>query len=260
MSWKRLLILGAVSIAAAIVSGCANYVVTEGQSQTAKPNINGIWYRYPSPYGEFDEESFLESDPPPPGGTPNLKEPFASQWEARRKKRAAAFKAGTPLVDPSTLCLPEGMPTIMGAIYPIEILQTPRQVTVLAEFLSQTRRIYMGKTPPAMDDVDPSYNGYSVGQWEGDTLVVETTGIREDVLFFEMPHSSKMKITERIRLSGADSLENLVVIEDPDFLIEPYSFTYGYKREEPDYEITEYICDNNQSYIDMDGSVQMRLE
>lgn len=227
-------------------------------AKKAAPDIMGVWEIYPDPFAG-DENTFLEL--PVPNGGPKLKEPYAGQWKARRADRDAKLKAGTPLADPSTLCLPEGMPAIMGAIFPLQILQTPGQVTVLAEFLTQTRRILLDKTMPPDDELSPNYYGYSVGHWEGDTLVVVTRGVREDVQFFEIPHSARMQITERIRLTGPDLLEDQIVIEDPDTLVEPYRVTYGYKRN-PDYEIKEYLCDKEDPLfkVNADGTVSMKTD
>lgn len=221
----------------------------------ATPDFSGTWVRYPDPYeglGQFPE------DPPPPDGGPKLREPYASAYKKLNQRKAAALKAGKPLATPSTLCLPEGMPTIMAAVEPIEILQTPRQIVVLAEFLTQTRRIYINEKMPALEDISPGYNGYSVAHWEGDTLVVRTIGVREDVMFYAIPHSSQMKITERLRLTAPGLLENRITIEDPTILAKPYAFTFGYKRD-PEYRIAEYICDNNRNRFDADGGVSLEV-
>ncbi len=215
------------------------------------PDIMGVWELYPSP---FKTDADVFKDLPVPNGGPDLKEPYAAQWKALRAKRAADLKAGTPLVDASTLCLPEGMPTIMGAIYPIQILQTPGQVTVLAEFLSQTRRIYLDTKMPKPDDIAPSYYGLSVGHWEGNTLVVKTRGIRKDVKFFEIPHSINMAVTERISLTAPGRLRDEIVIDDPRVLKKPYRVTFTYKRNDH-YRIMEYICQRDPHLvINKDGT------
>tara|TARA_A100001391_G_scaffold119169_3_gene80991 strand:- start:25055 stop:25858 length:804 start_codon:yes stop_codon:yes gene_type:complete len=224
--------------------------------QTAEPNITGVWEIWPDPFAG-EENTFLEL--PVPGGGPKLREPYATEWKALRDERDAMLRAGTPKVDPSTQCLPEGMPMIMGAIFPIEILQTPGQVTVLAEFLTQTRRIYLDKPMPPIEELNPNFYGYSVGHWEGDTLVVTTKGVKEDTEFFEIPHSVNMTITERIRLTGPDLLEDEITIDDPERLLEPYTFTYGYRRN-PDYVIQEYFCEAVDPLLKFneDGTVEMR--
>jgi len=223
----------------------------------ATPDFSGTWERYPDPYAAFSDSPFAE-DPPPPAGGPKLKEPYASAYKKLNQRKAEAKKKGKPLADPSTQCMVEGMPTIMGAIYPIEILQTTRQIVVLAEFLTQTRRIYLNEKMPPLEDISPGYNGYSVAHWQGETLVVQTIGVRDDVRFMEIPHSAQMKVTERLRLTGPGLLENQVTIDDPSVLAKPYTFTFGYRRN-PEYRIMEYICDNNRNRFDADGGVSLEL-
>lgn len=250
--------------AAALIAGSATAAPAHASraapakpaAANAQPDISGVWELYPDPFAG-DENTFREL--PVPGDGPKLREPYASQWKAQRAKRDAALKAGKPLVDPSTQCLPEGMPAIMGAIFPLEILQTPGRVTVLAEFLTQTRRIYLGRQQPALDDINPSFYGLATGRWEGDTLVVTTRGVKEDVRFFEIPHSAEMTITERIRRTGPNLMEDQITINDPKMLIEPYRFTYGYKRN-PTYEMQEYFCDREDPLfkVTSDGTVEMK--
>jgi hypothetical protein len=241
--------------------GCANgprvalalaALLLAAAASSATPDFSGTWERYPDPWGDGP----IPDDPPPPGGEPKLKQPYAGAYEKLKLSKAEAMKTGKPVQEPSTLCLNEGMPTIMGAVHPIEILQTPKQLLVLAEFLTQTRRIYLNENMPALEDVSPGYNGYSVGRWEGQTLVVQTIGVREDVTFFGFPHSAQMKLTERLRLTAPDLIENQVTIEDPDVLAQPYKFTFGYKRN-PDYRIMEYICDNNRYHPNAEGGVDL---
>lgn len=221
-----------------------------------EPNISGVWEIYPDPFAG-EENTFLEL--PVPGGGPKLKEPYASQWKKLRDEREALLKAGTPRVDPSTQCMPEGMPMIMGAIFPLEILQTPGRVTVLAEFLTQTRRIHLDRPMPPVDELNPNFYGFSAGRWEGDTLVVTTKGVKESVGFFEIPHSAEMVITERMRLTGPDLMEDVITINDPVTLLEPYTFTYGYKRN-PEYQMQEYFCDREDPLfkVNENGTVEMK--
>ncbi len=226
-------------------------------NSSSVPNFSGTWERYPDPYAVFTDNAFAV-DPPAPDGGPTLKQPYAREYKAYVERKAKASREGKPLIDASTQCLPEGMPTIMGAIYPIEIVQTDNKFVVLAEFLTQTRRVYMNEEMPSLEDISPGYNGYSVGHWEKGTLVIETIGVREDVTFYAIPHSENMKITERIRFTGPDTLENQVTIDDPAYLAKPYVFTFGYRRAK-DYRIMEYICDNNRNTFDAEGNVGLEL-
>jgi len=218
------------------------------------PDFNGVWARYPDPYAAGP----IPEDPPPPAGDPHLREPYATGYKNYKIRKKAADDAGRPLVDASSQCLPEGMPTIMGAVYNIQLLQTPKELIVLAEFLTQTRRVFINEKMPPLGAITPSYNGYSVGHWEGDTLVVQTIGVREDTKFYAFPHSLNMVITERMRLTAPDLIENRVKIEDPAVLAQPYEFIYGYKKD-PTYRIMEYICDDNRSVVGEDGTYGLKI-
>jgi hypothetical protein len=92
------------------------------------------------------------------------------------------------------------MPAIMGHPYPYEFLLTPGKVTIVSEAYMQVRHIYTdGRPLPA--DPDPTFNGTSIGRWDGDTLVVETIGFSPlTTIARNTPHSDKMRIVERFRL------------------------------------------------------------
>jgi hypothetical protein len=186
-------------------------------------DISGIWVRDSDP----------RADASSPGAAPPLKEPYAKSYKASRKNPAPPTPAGEK-------CKVEGMPTIMAAHNALEILQTPGQVTVLAEYMSQTRRIYLDEPLPAPDDVNPGYMGYSVAKWHGNTLEVQTVGVREDVRYLDIPHSAKMHISEKIHLAAPDRLQDDITIVDP-VLTRPYSLTFTYKRDRQ-HRIMEYPC------------------
>jgi len=233
-------------------AGVCNAATSKSQNNT-RPDISGTWERTPDDW--FGENP---DDPVHPGGPMDLKEPYASEYAALKKKQAAANEAGTPLATTSSRCLPEGMPTMMAALFPIQIIHDDKQVIVLGEYLQQVRRILLNQAMPPKEKLDPKYQGHSRGHWEGDTLVVQTQRVRTDVTFYDVPHSEEMKITEHIRLKGPDHLENQVVIEDPQVLNTPYRFTFDYKRS--NYAIQEYVCENNQIVIDSEGKASLSRE
>lgn len=232
--------------------GVCNAATSKTQNNT-RPDISGTWERTPDDW--FGENP---DDPVHPGGPMDLKEAYASEYAALKKKQAAANEAGTPLATTSSRCLPEGMPTMMAALFPIQIIHDDKQVIVLGEYLQQVRRILLNQAMPPKEKLDPKYQGHSRGHWEGDTLVVQTQRVRTDVTFYDVPHSEEMTITERIRLKGPDHLENQVVIEDPQVLNTPYRFTFDYKRS--NYAIQEYVCENNQIVIDSEGKASLSRE
>jgi hypothetical protein len=152
------------------------------------------------------------------------------------------------------------MPSMMNvAVYPIEILQSPKQITIIQEAFTQVRRIFIDRKQEKIEDVPPSYYGRSVGHWEGDTLVVDTVGIKDTVRYNNIPHSDQMRITERIRLTPQGGLTDEIKIEDPLALEKPIAYTLTYRRLPADYEMVEFVCDNNREYVDANGVVRMRL-
>jgi len=188
-----------------------------------------------------------------------MKPEYAKAYEARRAAEAAANSRGEPLATASSACVPYGMPSMMSvAVYPIEVIQTPKQVTIIAEAFSEVRRVYIGKMQQKIDDVPPGYYGRSVGRWEADTLIIDTVGIKESVQYQRMPHSDQMHITERMRLVAPDVLHDQITIEDPVVLEKPYSYTLAYRRM-PDYEMVEFVCDNNREYVDDQGVVRLKV-
>jgi hypothetical protein len=133
-------------------------------------------------------------------------------------------------------------------------------VTVIEEAFNQVRRIYLGETPMAPEEAEPRFAGHSVGRWEGDTLVVETVGIKERVRFRHVPHSMSMRIVERIRLLDSDFLENRITVTDPEYLTGPWSWTWMYRRW-PGYKIQEYVCEDNRYYADPEqGNQRLRID
>ena len=226
-------------------------------SAKALPNFSGAWMTYPGrSKGPPPDPKLL-----PPQATPLvLKEKYAAAYEATRAAQRESDKRGEPLANASTECIPNGMPQMMFPIYPIEILQTPGQVTIIAEALSQVRRIFLNQPQPKIEEVPPGYYGHSVGHWEADTLVVDTVGVKEEVLGYrDMPHSDQMRITERFRLVAPDILHDQITVEDPVVLENPWTFTFAYKRS-PGYQMLEYVCDNNREYVDDKGVTRMKLQ
>jgi hypothetical protein len=227
-----------------------------GPASAAPPDLTGVWgHAFPRP-GQGPVDPRLNPPAPP---EPELTPAYAADYQKLRAAEKASDRAGAPLANASTECLPDGMPQMMFAIYPLEILQTKGQVTIIEEAMSQVRRVHLDKPQTAIDDTPPGYFGHSVGHYEGDTLVVDTVGIKESVLGpRDLPHSDQMRISERIRLLAPDILTDQVTITDPKALEKPWSITYAYRRM-PGYEMLEYVCENNRDYVDDKGVTHVRL-
>ena len=248
MTARTVVVLGMAAMSIAVVGPSVG-----AQSNPAR-DISGAWV--PMGAGRGADPKIA----PPPATPIVLKPDYAKAYEARRAADAEATKRGEPPATPAVLCLPYGMPRMMTvASYPIEILQTPGQVTIVTEAFSEVRRVYLDQPQLSIDEVPPGYYGHSVGRWEGDTLVIDTVGIKESVPSYNMlPHSDRMRITERIRLVAPDVLHDQITIEDPVVLEKPFTYTLGYRRL-PDYKMVEFVCENNREYIDEQGRVRMRV-
>jgi hypothetical protein len=236
-------LFGAGALAALLLAGAA--------SAAALPDWSGIWN--PRERNLFDPSSLKPSERKTKDTESSLFEasylrmypPYKADYEKRYEDKLKATAEGRAS-DPTAGCLPPGFPRIMGTPYPLEFIVQPDKVTILFEAYSQVRRIYTdGRKHPA--DLDPSYNGDSIGHWEGDTLVVDTVGLRGDTVFdvSGAPHSDAMHVTERIRRVSKDSIEDRILIEDPKALTKPWSVLRTYEQK-PEWTIAEYVCEENQ--------------
>jgi hypothetical protein len=244
----------AALVALAVDPGLAQTPRVRTPAAQTRPALTGAWVPFGGGRG---------ADPklaPPPAGPIVLKPEYAKQYQAQRDADAAATKRGEPPASAAVVCLPYGMPRMMAvASYPVEILETPGQITIITEAFSEVRRVFMDQPQLPIDEVPPGYYGHSVGRWEGDTLVIDTVGIKESVPGYQnLPHSDRMRITERLRLVTPDVLHDQITIEDPVVLEKPVVYTLAYRRLR-DYKMVEFICENNREYIDEQGRVRMRL-
>jgi hypothetical protein len=171
--------------------------------------------------------------------------PFKPEAEALYKSRLA--KLGKE--DPEARCLPPGVPRLTTTPYPFRFIQEPNYIAIIYEGGSQTwRQIFMDgrKHSKFAEDL---WNGESIGHWEGDTLVVETIGFNEKTWIDAagVPHSSQMKVTERIRRLDADNMEIVSIVDDPVMYTKPWGFTTYPRRLNG--ELLEYICNENEKDV-----------
>ena len=239
-----------VSCVALAVVGLAQVAARAQTPRTAAvPDITGSWERYGGIFGPRTDAQRNDPARPPAPPPPPLKPQYLKEWQARVQASRDADAKGTPLATNNTNCLPDGMPAMMGAVFPLEILQSRGQVTVIEEAFTQVRRIFLDQPQKAVEDVEPGFYGRSAGRWEGDTLVVDTIGVKESVRFQNTSHSKDMRIAERMHLVAPDILWNEITMTDPVTLEKPWSFTYAYRRM-PGYALLEYICEDNREYAD----------
>jgi hypothetical protein len=170
--------------------------------------------------------------------------------EIHRRMQAEANR----LAEGATSCQWPGMPTIMTYPYPFEILSTPGRITFLFEAESQVRRIFLDRDKHLdPDDLDPSYNGDSIGHWEGATLVIDTIGFNTRRAVRGLPHSEQMRLVERITPLDRNTIRNEITITDPEAFTKPVNISVQYSRR-PDWRIREYSCaENNRDAPDAAG-------
>lgn len=189
------------------------------------------------------------SEPRPGAGNlPAFTPEYQKKFEEAQARRAR-------LAEGAEYCKWPGMPRIMTYPYPLEILHTPGRITMIFEAESQVRRIFLDRSEHLPDEeLDPSYNGDSIGHWEGNVLVVDTIGFNDETTFGRnWPHSEQMRITERIYYVDADTIHDDLTIEDPLALTRPWETTIVYSKR-PDWRIREYSCEeNNRDAPDASG-------
>lgn len=145
--------------------------------------------------------------------------------------------------DPITTCDPNGLTRVLIQPTPIEIIQIPGRVVMNFEWSHIWRYIWTdGRELPK--DSDPSWYGYSVGKWAGDTFVVETIGFNDKpwVDFFGHPRSEDMRLTERYQRVDRDTLELVMTIDDPKAYTKPWVSNKKTYKLAPKEELRESIC------------------
>jgi hypothetical protein len=196
--------------------------------------------------------------PPGRGQNPPLTPAYAKLFEGHLADAAA----GKPTGDPTAGCLPPGMPRVMTMTYPMEITMGTNRIMIYAEWDEQVRRIFTDGRPLPTDP-DPTYNGESVGHWEGDFLLSTAYGFELDTNMESsgLPKSDKAIAYERIWLADDDTLRDEITLVDPIALTKPWTVTKTYKRAPPDFEIEPYVClENNRNPIAPDGSIKAVLQ
>jgi len=154
--------------------------------------------------------------------------------------------------DPEGYCLPPGGPRMMATPYQMEIIQLAEHKRIMMVFEGAThiwREIYMdGRSFP--EDLNPTYLGYSIGRWDGDTLVVENKGFNENSWFdyFGHPHTDKMSVVERWTRPNKQTLHYEATVTDAGAYTRPFTVAWDISFN-PTSELPEYICQENNQYL-----------
>ena len=232
---------GALGIAAALALGAAAAADDATtwpppgvslRGDPGAPDVSGLWLGTITfvPGGKFPPGRGPADGRPPTFWAP-WPLPYTPAYQKIYDERVEAAKKGRQLGDISAMCLPFGLPMMLvSKVYPDEIVQTPGQVTF---FMNNTFPIVVwtdGRGHPT--NLEPSYNGHSVGYWIGDTLFVDTVGIngKTGLDVMRNPHSDKLRIRWKVQKFGNDTLHLHLTLYDDDAFAEPVTTTNIWRR------------------------------
>ena len=223
--------------------GMPNLAAPAPRTADGKPDFSGMWgwVNIGSPCGAQCTDTQISREFINIAST--LKNPLPYRpWAAELVKKRTVEQG----LDPNVHCMPRGAPRIWTDDYYKQIFQVPGRVIILTERNMQYRQIFTdGRSLPK--DPTPTWNGYSTGHWEGDTLVVETSGFRDDLWLDASgnPLTDQGKMIERIRRPAYGNLEIEITIDDP----KAYTALWTVKLNEPlvlDSELIDYYCLENE--------------
>ena len=213
-----------------------------------KPDLSGVWQGM----GGGGQVAAAEPQSGPPVAAfrdvaQNIKEgpPLNPEGAAILKER----RDNNSKANPEAHCLPMGIVQFHTQGAPRKFIQTPGVLVILYEASSGLRQIFTdGRSLPG-NDPQPWWYGYSVGKWDGDTLVVETTGLRDGgwLDINGTPLSDRAKITERFHRVSYGRMEIDIMVEDAKFYTRPWTVRVN-QRIMPDQELIEFICLENQHF------------
>jgi hypothetical protein len=151
--------------------------------------------------------------------------------------------------DPNNLCLPSGIPEKDAVTSPWKIVQTPGLILILYESRTIFRQIFMDGRPLPKDP-NPTWQGYSVGHWDGDTLVVETTGTNGKAWLDTNGHpvTDALRVTERFTRKDFGHMDLAITIDDSKAYTTPWT-VHENPTLQPDDELIEYICEENNKDV-----------
>ena len=234
--------------------GKPNLSAPAPRTASGVPDLSGVWQAEGAPIPELMKMV--------PGGQNGLGEAIPSKYfinilsdyphgQEPLQPKAAAFASRLRQDtiqhdDVGINCLPSGLPLFMTTPAPFKIVQTRGLVIVLSEGDNSFRQIFTdGRTHP--EDPTPSWLGNSVGHWEGDTLVVETTGFNGLGQLDAMGHrySSAMRLTERYTRRSTGRMDVQFTVDDPETFTRPITVTVGMGLK-ADTDLIEYVCNENE--------------
>lgn len=206
-----------------------------------KPDLSGVWESVDPPGGGFFMD--LASGLPP---SDVVMTPWARAIAEQRERREHVD-------DPYGYCMPPGVPRINWSRAPMKIIQTPAVTAMHFETIAaQTFREVFTDGRSLPKGAQPTWLGYSVGRWEGDTFVVETTGFRDGGWLDTRkgrPHSDALHVIERLTRPSYGRLEMTVTINDPKAFVKPWTAKVPF-RLLPDTSLIEMFCETHRETME----------
>jgi len=233
--------------------GKPNLTAPAPRAANGKPDLSGVWQIEPTPAKELKR---LFGDL----SVENVVGDSSAAYSKYLVDILVDFEPDTPLrpeysdivrqrakeVYPLTRCLPIGTPGDDLLPGPFKIVQTPELILVRNEYENTFRQIYTdGRKAPT--DPEPLWLGYSVGQWEGNSLVVDTVGFNDQGWLDGMghPRSEALHVVERFHRRDFGHLDVEVTIDDPKVYTKSFSVKFT-ELLQPDSDVTEYFCNENE--------------
>jgi hypothetical protein len=199
----------------------------DSKASSAHPNLAGVWFMQDKVHPSLIAPENASLTP----------------WGAEQ------FKVNRESVIPDAICLPSGVPRVWQIPAPFEIIPLQGRILIFHEHEHIVRQIHMNRTEHPKDLIS-TWMGDSLGHWEGDTLVVDTTGFNALtwVDLSGLPHSEVLHVVERIRRASQTVLQVNMTIEDPKAYTKPWTAERRFDLK-PGWEIGEEICEENNTYL-----------
>jgi len=215
--------------------GKPNLSAPAPRAPDGKPDLSGIW----SPDVKYLNNIAADLKPEEVPFQPWAAAVFKQRQENSMKD------------DPGARCMPPGLPRRDATPFPFKIIVNPGLVLILYETRNVYRQIFTDGRSFPKEILIPSWDGYSIGRWDGDTLVIDTIGFNDQSWMDNAghPHSDAMHLTERFHRRDFGHMDLQITIDDPKAYTKPWTIT-EHPRLLPDMELMEQVCEENNKDVE----------
>lgn len=232
------------------VTGAPDLKAPAPRTREGKPDFSGIWFANVPAKDYCHEKDCIQEERMAreqinlgiklKGGLPYTE--WSKQQMVKRRAKGGRY-------DPHTFCMPPNYPRAWTLPQHTKIVQTPDEMVMLHEFNAAYREVYLDGRPLPKDP-NPTWNGYSTGHWEGDTLVIETNGIRDDMWLDIQgsPITESAHLTERLKRINFGLMRVEIAVNDPKAYTRPWAVTIEMALQ-VDTQMLEEICLDNEQDV-----------